>query len=333
MLNAQDAYIVGPSRPSLGDVDTYYLIDANDQVDTDSIQWDSDGVVQGTNTETTVNILWDYDSTNMIEACYTNELGENFCATLEVNVLVPSLPMPEITYYSGYTRLTRSNPPSGEIWYWQSTLEGTSTSNSSQYIDRYSGTVYYLRSYNTLTSQWNTANRTINYTINPSHSLSDENYIYTITPKIKTTSISTLSDDDKLENVAYFDGLGRSMQNIGIRAGANQEDIISHIGYDEFGRQSKDYLPYATTSNGGMIRRGELTTITNQFYQTKYSSDFTGVSLSDVNAYSQKVFDNSPLNRVLEQAAPGKDWKVGNGHTIQFDYQTNITNEVLNFGV
>jgi RHS repeat-associated protein len=73
--------------------------------------------------------------------------------------------------------------------------------------------------------------------------------------------------------------------------------------------------------------------MTNEFYQDKYPKDFAGVSLENVNAYSQKVFDNSPLNRVLEQAAPGKDWKVGNGHTIKFDYQTNISNEVLNFGV
>ena len=74
--------------------------------------------------------------------------------------------------------------------------------------------------------------------------------------------------------------------------------------------------------------------LTNEFYQDKYPKDFAGSSSPEnVNAYSQKVFDSSPLHRVLEQAAPGKDWKVGNGHSIKFDYQTNVSNEVLNFGV
>ena len=38
--------------------------------------------------------------------------------------------------------------------------------------------------------------------------------------------------------------------------------------------------------------------------------------------------DNSPLNRVLKQAAPGQDWRLNGGHEIKFDYQTNILNEV-----
>ena len=51
------------------------------------------------------------------------------------------------------------------------------------------------------------------------------------------------------------------------------------------------------------------------------------------NAYSEKGFDNSPLNRVLQQAAPGKDWKIESNHTIQFAYQTNLQNEVYQINV
>ncbi|WP_154662271.1 DUF6443 domain-containing protein [Vaginella massiliensis] len=51
------------------------------------------------------------------------------------------------------------------------------------------------------------------------------------------------------------------------------------------------------------------------------------------NAYSQKEYENSPLNRVLKQAAPGNSWKLGSGHEIKFDYQTNTASEVLKFGV
>ena len=167
-----------------------------------------------------------------------------------------------------------------------------------------------------------------------------ENYIKTTRYTTATTdgtydaiSGATLTNDQKQETITYFDGLGRPKQNIGIRAGGQHQDLITHIGYDDFGRQAKDYLPFATASNGGLLRTDSLENQTNQYYLNLYPEDFAGVSLPDVNAYSEKVFDNSPLNRVLEQAAPGKDWKVGNNHTIKFEYGTNTHNEVLKFGV
>ena len=161
---------------------------------------------------------------------------------------------------------------------------------------------------------------------------STENYIKSTTYKVATKT-GNVATDQQQESITYYDGLGRPKQQIAVQAGGQQQDIITHIGYDAFGRQDKDYLPYATTSNGGLFRTGNLEGLTNEFYQDKYPKDFAGVSLENVNAYSQKVFDSSPLHRVLEQAAPGKDWKVGNGHSIKFDYQTNVSNEVLNFGV
>ncbi|WP_440068933.1 DUF6443 domain-containing protein [Tenacibaculum discolor] len=110
-------------------------------------------------------------------------------------------------------------------------------------------------------------------------------------------------------------------------------DIVTHIEYDEFGRQTKEYLPYAVESANGAIITGDVASATKSFYKVKHSDDFAGVSLPDVNAYSEKQFDGSPLNRVLKQAAPGKDWKLGNGHEIEFDYSSNIATEVKNYYV
>ena len=170
--------------------------------------------------------------------------------------------------------------------------------------------------------------------------LSNENYVYTITPKIATTNVSQLTNSNKLEQVTYFDGLGRPKQSIAVRAGGNQEDIITPIVYDDFGRQDKDYLPYSRSNSSlnyesSLIpdsnANGNIAPITDQ-YLTKYPNDFNGV---DINPYSKKEFESSPLNRVLKQGAPGSDWAVGNNndHTIKFDYQTNTSNEVPKFDV
>src|SRR5690606_3142466 len=81
---------------------------------------------------------------------------------------IPSTPAaPTVTNNCENSVLTRSNPPSGITWYWQSSATGTSTSNSSASITRTSGSVYYLRAYRDFgyTQCWSDA-RTVNYTIN-----------------------------------------------------------------------------------------------------------------------------------------------------------------------
>ncbi len=102
------------------------------------------------------------------------------------------------------------------------------------------------------------------------------------------------------------------------------KDVVTHVDYDVFGRQDKDYLPYATSTNGGLHRTNALTA-TNSYYSSKYSED---INISAPNPFSQKEFENSPLNRVLKQAAPGEDWKLGEGNEIEYEYSTNTNIEV-----
>ena len=78
-----------------------------------------------------------------------------------------------------------------------------------------------------------------------------ENYIKSTTYKVPTKT-GNVAADQQQESVTYYDGLGRPKQSIAVQAGGQQQDIITHIAYDPFGRQDKEYLPYAaTTSNGG----------------------------------------------------------------------------------
>src|SRR5690606_23764607 len=109
----------------------------------------------------------------------------------------------------------------------------------------------------------------------------------------------------------------RPKQVIQIKATPDQKDIVTKIEYDGFGRQVLDYLPVPTSQATGAYI--DPTNITGAYYQTEYSED---------TWYSEKTIENSPLNRVMAQAAPGDDWAKGAGHEIEFEYQTNDTKEV-----
>jgi len=158
----------------------------------------------------------------------------------------------------------------------------------------------------------------------------DQNYIYNLTPRVAVKDESALvRESDQIQSITYFDGLGRSKQQIGIKQSPEYNDIISHIEYDEFGRQAQDYLPYTILyQNYGGYNIGDQKNAANTYYQTHYPDDLDATP----NPYSEKLFEPSPLNRILEQTAPGADWKAGStidanghtdGHTIKFDYQSN----------
>ena len=167
--------------------------------------------------------------------------------------------------------------------------------------------------------------------------LSDENYVYNIVPQTGVTSIPANTNTSAyIKSVTYFDGLGRAKQRIAIRQSASQKDIVTHIAYNSLGQVEKEYLPYVPTVSGNEgLYRGQSTALsdTNSYYVTNYATS---------NPYSQKTIETSPLNRILEQAAPGNDWKksttllskgYSDGHTIKFEYDTNIADEVKKYRV
>ncbi|WP_228390796.1 DUF6443 domain-containing protein, partial [Chryseobacterium contaminans] len=111
------------------------------------------------------------------------------------------------------------------------------------------------------------------------------------------------------ETVQYFDGLGRPKQIVNVKASPSEKDVVTHIEYDQFGRQVKDYLPIpqSGTMNGAIIPN-PLSNATN----TPYGSE---------KIYSEKVLENSPLDRIQQQIQVGNDWS---NKPIKFDYEANI---------
>ncbi|WP_158596896.1 DUF6443 domain-containing protein [Aquimarina sp. BL5] len=168
---------------------------------------------------------------------------------------------------------------------------------------------------------------------------SNENYVYTKVYQRKMTSSDSIRyTKDVMESISYFDGLGRPKQQIGIKASPDKKDIVIHMEYDTYGRQAKQYLPFERQNDAiGSYHTVDVIEDINRHYQTKYSNDFNGMAEADVNAYSESIFEASPLQRVLEQGAPGKDWKADKDsdtdHTIKFGWSSNFLEEVAYFSV
>ena len=149
-----------------------------------------------------------------------------------------------------------------------------------------------------------------------------KNYIKKSSPRIAKSTISYNPSEEQI-TVQHFDGLGRPLQNVSVHAAPDGKDIVTPVAYDVFGRQDKNYLPYAATGANGSYRPLALTE-QSSFYATPPTTSIPVIP----NPFSQTVFEASPLNRPLEAASPGQSWAIGSGHTIRTGYEINDTNEV-----
>lgn len=118
----------------------------------------------------------------------------------------------------------------------------------------------------------------------------------------------------------YFDGFSRPVQQV-IQAGSPQgNDMVSFFAYDAFGREAKKYLPFARqTQHGQYIHlHPENPAQLNNFYQ-----DNTDAIADTGYPFSKTIFEPSPVNRVIEQGAPGEAWQPGTVHTLKYVYSSN----------
>ncbi|MGE8553345.1 MAG: DUF6443 domain-containing protein [Chryseobacterium jejuense] len=139
-----------------------------------------------------------------------------------------------------------------------------------------------------------------------------ENYIQSKTYLDYNGATATKSS----ETVQYFDGLGRPKQVVNVKASPQGKDVFTHIEYDQFGRQVKDYLP---VPQGGTLNGAIVPNPLSNAGNTPYGSE---------KIYSEKIVENSPLNRVQQQIQVGNDWS---SKPVKFGYEANIAGDVYNF--
>lgn len=164
----------------------------------------------------------------------------------------------------------------------------------------------------------------------------NKNFIRTRVPRRAIQSTIKLDQltgnkDSVMVTVNYVDGLGRPSQTIGQQASPAGKDIVQIYSYDQYDREVKKLLPFASTGSAGNF---VLNADSEQSVFYNPSGD-TQPQLSNGVArnkfpYAETLIEPSALSRVLDQSAPGDNWQfagkpgaINPGHTVKTDYGAN----------
>lgn len=164
------------------------------------------------------------------------------------------------------------------------------------------------KEYNNVNSSWTTGN---NF---------EKSTIYKAPHTKYDFENNLINSVDRNSIVKYFDGLGRGMQNNILGDAPDHSDLIIPIKYDNYGRISKSYLPYTDGTNSMTFR---VNAISDQlaFYQS-------AVTVSHTNfPFRERVYNQSPLNDVVEISKQGEDWAFGAGHTTEVENTVNSSSD------
>ncbi|PWG78100.1 DUF6443 domain-containing protein [Pararcticibacter amylolyticus] len=157
----------------------------------------------------------------------------------------------------------------------------------------------------------------------------DRNYVLTMSPRVPfdvTHDLKSKTADEVEFNVNYFDGLGRSLQEVQYNGSPGKDkDLVLPIEYDPFGRPGKSLDPYADRTNSG----GYKTNARNQ-QENYFNAPGAGVSIVPY-PFSETRYEPSPLNRIEEVGAQGTSWQLstsgisGSGRTKKLTYGSNTS--------
>ena len=148
-----------------------------------------------------------------------------------------------------------------------------------------------------------------------------QNWVKTIAYKTDTTTpiVAPTAAQAKV-NVTYLDGMGRPIMQIANMQSNSGKDIVQPIVYDQFGRTPKQYLPYVSSTSTMALDANAASNVAASYPE-----------FPNQNLYTETLFEASPLNRILKQAAPGdlNSWAMGSGHEVKYKYTTNAIGDVV----
>lgn len=119
----------------------------------------------------------------------------------------------------------------------------------------------------------------------------EHNYVYTRTMLDK-------SGAQYIDDIQYYDGLGREYEHVGRKLASLQE-------YDAMGRKEKVWHPVSTNAS---------------FMPADLCKTSAYWDYNDNRAFTQTKYEASPLGRVIEQYGAGDAWQ---NHPVRTEYLTN----------
>jgi hypothetical protein len=132
--------------------------------------------------------------------------------------------------------------------------------------------------------------------------------------------------------VAYLDGFARTIQTVRWRGSPDARDVVQIVEYDQSSRKAIRYLPFTTDDGSAAFK-----TPTRDLLFAFYASNDDTVAKTGA-PYALTRFDESPLDRMVEQGAPGEAWQPqqvpADSHTQRFFYRANAAaDEILHWQV
>lgn len=144
---------------------------------------------------------------------------------------------------------------------------------------------------------------------------------------ISTKAAADSSGGSYVENIAFYDGLGRPAQTVSVGGAPSGGDIVVPIGYDTKGRQQNDYLPFTQENTGYPDLMSLSRGIEKQ--DAYYNALYGNGRVRSVFPYLHRRYDASPLDRVVRTYKQGTVYQADAGRYSETRYGTNGADEVL----
>lgn len=127
--------------------------------------------------------------------------------------------------------------------------------------------------------------------------------------------VTMLTSTDSLTEFNYVDGMGRPVEKVSVGVTPQHTNLVSYKEYDMMGREVKNWLPFASSSNF-----------------VRFSSIPNGCvkQYNDSAPYVSSSYEKSPLERCVEAYGAGSEWRSSKALT-RMEYLSNMENEVMCF--
>ena len=137
----------------------------------------------------------------------------------------------------------------------------------------------------------------------------EKNYLLSIYPISEVTAADGLSADTAIEEVTYYDGIGRPTEEIKRGFGRSYNDVITFHQYDALGREHINMLPSVGDGTGAYVGLDS--------YMSKAVSLY-----GDSVPFSTIDFEASQLSRPLSEMGPGGNWQTAD-KGVDYQYSSN----------